>query len=127
MIKVGGFQNFAHFDGFVNVTVRPLVEILDAKKLLLRSLQMEARNQLVREAAGMLERVHGVNNATSAREMAQEGLVRRARRAPGPGHKPRPTSQGGLGPIQRRRVMGGLLHTAFIHTTIHMRQYELYI
>ena len=73
---------------------------------------MEARNQLVREAAGMLERVHGVNNATSAREMAQEGLVRRARRAPGQGHKPRPTSQGGLGPIQRIRVMGGLLHSS---------------
>ena len=60
----------------------------------------------------MLERVHGVNNATSAREMAQEGLVRRARRAPGPGHKPRPTSQGGLGPIRRIRVMGGLLHSS---------------
>ena len=90
----------------------PLVKNLYVKKFLLRSLQMEARNQLVREAAGMLERVHGVNNATSAREMAQEGLVRRARRAPGPGHKPRPTSQGGLGPIQRIRVMGGLLHSS---------------
>ena len=35
---------------------------------------MEERNQLVLEAASMLERTHGVTNSTSAREMAQEGL-----------------------------------------------------
>ena len=38
---------------------------------------MEERNQLVLKAASMLERIHGVTNSTSAREMAQEGLVRR--------------------------------------------------
>ena len=40
---------------------------------------MEERNQLVLEAASMLERIHGVTNSTSARKMAQEGLVRRIR------------------------------------------------
>ena len=59
---------------------------------------MEERNRVVREAAGMLERVHGVNNATSAREMAQEGLVRRlgSSALSGPGgtqSKFRPTNQ----------------------------------